>query len=111
MFILCFLREKTESIDAPIDKYYCVYGSVFDHTTNDYMVLRMVLGKPLRVPTIFGVLEMKYHKNPDEDTQALVNGASHWNGYNKIYLATKSLASPEFLIVLFHIICVTRNLN
>jgi hypothetical protein len=51
MFMLCFLREKTESIDAPIDKYYCVYGSVFDHTTNDYMVLRMVFGKLAMIGT------------------------------------------------------------
>ena len=42
-------------------------------------------------------------QNPDEDTQALVNGAIHWIGYNKIHLVTESLASHEFVIVLFHI--------
>jgi F-box interacting protein len=102
-------------IDAAIPKQYCVYGFGFDHTTNDYKVLRMVLERYGFFPfeaelyrlrtgaweTIRGIDNFQYVVN-NGHTQALVNGASHWIGYHKSYMATESSDNPEFVVVLFH---------
>ena len=69
-------------IDAPSCAKFCVYGFGFDHTINDYKVLRMMLGefefffhlkhnfinsaqalgRLLGVSTIFSMLQMIIHK-------------------------------------------------
>jgi F-box interacting protein len=98
-------------------KEYHIYGFGFDHTSNDYKVLRMVLiyelgrrlSKPflsraelyklctgtwetVRVPEDFQYIIVDHR-------QALVNGASHWVGYHKRDMASDS---PELVVLLFH---------
>ena len=99
------------------DREYHIYGFGFDHTSNDYKVLRMVLicalgrrlSKPflshaelyklctgtwetIRVPEDFqyGIVDHR---------QALVNGASHWAGYYKRDMASDF---PKSVVLLFH---------
>jgi F-box interacting protein len=101
-------------IDAPSCGKYCVYGFGFDHTTNDYKVMRMVLGRLEFFPfeaqlyklstgaweTIRGVDNFQYVA--DDDTQALVNGASHWLGYHKSNYMAIEYEDREYVIVSFH---------
>jgi len=77
-------------IDVPVDKY-CIYGFGFDHTSNDYKVLRMVQDNYASSPpqaelyklrtgtweTFTGADNFGKYSIP-ENMQAFLNGASHW---------------------------------
>jgi F-box interacting protein len=94
-----------------------IYGFGFDHTSNDYKVLRMVLiyelGRTLSKPVLSHAELYKLCTGTwetvrvPEDFQysivdhkhALVNGASHWVGYHKRDMASDF---PELVVLLFH---------
>jgi F-box interacting protein len=97
------------------DREYYIYGFGFDHTSNDYKVLRMVLIfessrtkrflfhaelYKLRTGTWETVrLPEDFQYSIVDPRQALVNGASHWVGYHKRDMASDF---PELVVLLFH---------
>jgi F-box interacting protein len=99
-------------VDVPKGKH-CVHGFGFDHRSNDYKVLRMVqdiygLFPVLQVElyrlrtgaweTFTGADDFLYHIAPN--TQAFVNGASHWFGYLKREHMLSDVY-PKRVVVLF----------
>jgi len=98
---------------AAAEKKYCVHGFGFDHTSNDYKVLRMVQD----IYSLFPVLQVEIYRlhagawetftGADDflyriapNTQAFVNGASHWLGYLKREHMLSDV-SPKRVVVLF----------
>ena len=97
---------------------YLIYGFGFDHTSNDYKVLRMVLIAELGIrlskrPFLSyaelyklrtGIWETvrvaeDFQYTIVDNRPALVNGASHWVGYHKRDMA---FDFPELVVLLFH---------
>jgi F-box interacting protein len=88
-----------------------VYGFGFDHTSNDYKVLRLVTGRYKFFPPQAELYKLctgawetvriaeNFQYAIRAGTQALVNGASHWVGNHKRDMA---FYSPKLVIVLFH---------
>jgi len=81
----------TPCIDVPNITEYCAHGFGFDHTSNDYKVLRIVYGDMV----VYGVELFKLRTGawesvtlnlidniriPERSSQAFVNGATHWVG-------------------------------
>jgi F-box interacting protein len=89
---------------------YFVYGFGFDHTSNDYKVLRMAFGTyifpraqlyKLRTGAweTFRIADDFQYSIVEGNSQALVNGASHWIGYHSSFI--KPEYSDELVVVLF----------
>ncbi|KAE8007949.1 hypothetical protein FH972_004503 [Carpinus fangiana] len=93
-----------------------VYGFGFDHTSNDYKVLRMVLivdlGCRKSMLPFLSLAELyklrtgtwetvkvaeDFQYTIADNRQALVNGASHWVGYHK-----RDMDFPKLVVLLFH---------
>jgi F-box interacting protein len=98
---------------AAAENKYCVHGFGFDHTSNDYKVLRMVQD----IYSLFPVLQVEIYRlhtgawetftGADDflyriapNTQAFVNGASHWLGYLKREHMLSDV-SPKRVVLLF----------
>ncbi|XP_062176178.1 F-box/kelch-repeat protein At3g06240-like [Alnus glutinosa] len=97
-------------IVAPNRSKYFVHGFGFDHTSNDYKVLRMVFGSDIRLPPpaqlyklrtgaweTFSIADDFQYDIVDSDPQAFVNGACHWVGYSSFMESEY----PEVVVVLF----------
>jgi F-box interacting protein len=100
-------------IDVPNSNKYYAYGFGFDHTSNDYKVLRMVFGRYKPFPPqaqlyklhtgawetfrIAGDFQYAIAASP----QALVNGASHWIGYHSSFMESEYPDELAMVIVLF----------
>jgi F-box interacting protein len=96
-------------IDMPYNKYYCCYscthGFGFDDKSNDYKVLRIVYGRNGR--TIAELFKLRtgawktvrvtdnfHYVVVRDDSQAFVNGATHWVGDSDF--------PKELVVLLFH---------
>nr|QEE59970.1 F-box protein At3g07870-like [Betula platyphylla] len=94
-------------VDAPVSKYV-IHGFGFDHTSNDYKVLRIVFDWDVRFPPQAEIYKLRtgvwetvrgaddFQNVQCRDTQALVNGASHWLGFHRRDMALVKV------VVLFH---------
>jgi F-box interacting protein len=103
-------------IVAPNRSKYFVYGFGFDHTSNDYKVLRMVFGSYIRLPPPAQLYRLRTGAwetfriaddfqyaiaDSDSDLQALLNGASHWIGYHSSIMESEYPDELGMVIVLF----------
>jgi F-box interacting protein len=99
-------------IDVPKGKH-CIHGFGFDHTSNDYKVLRMVQDSyrlfPVLQVEIYRLHTGAWETFPGADDflyriaptwQAFVNGASHWFGYLKRKHMLSDVSSKP-VVVLF----------
>jgi hypothetical protein len=101
-------------IVAPNCSKYFVHGFGFDHTSNDYKVLRMVFSSYIRLPPpaqlyrlrtgaweTFRIADDFQYDIVDGELQAFLNGASHWIGYNLSFVEPEYPDELAVVIVLF----------
>jgi F-box interacting protein len=113
--IRIYISLPRPSIGLPSANYRVYHGFGFDHTSNDYKVLRMVYVNNKLFPPQVELYKLRTgtwervrvaHDFPNvvpaTNTHAYVNGASHWIGLQKRDMGLMASGSYKRVIVLFH---------